>query len=170
MKKLFFLIGSSGAGKTTAAESIKAMNLPGLVVCSSDSLPVPSVEDMIREFGSQDAWQMDSNYRWVKKIKDEYLETNDVLFDTQSRPAFIEEACVKNDISLYTIVLFDCSDEERKRRLIHERNQPDLANQQMMDWAKYLRERCVGENCVVLDNTLLVAKQSLDRLLEILGR
>ena len=170
MKKLFFLIGSSGAGKTTAAESIKALNLPNFVVCSSDSLPVPSIEEMVQKWGSQDEWQKVSNISWIKKIKEEYLETNDVLLDTQSRPAFIDEACLKNGISDYQVILFDCSDEERKRRLIEERHQPELANTQMMDWAKYLRDRCVGKNHTIIDNTNLAAKQSLERLLEIIKR
>ena len=168
MKKLFFLIGASGAGKTTAAESFKALNLSDFVVCSSDSLSVPSVEDMIKECGSQDEWQKASNIRWVKKIKEEYLEDKNVLLDTQSRPAFIDEACLKNGVSDYTVILFDCSDEERKRRLIEERNQPDLANPQMMDWAKYLRDRCVGKNYAVLDNTHITSKQGFERLLKII--
>jgi dephospho-CoA kinase len=168
MKKLFFLIGASGAGKTTAAQSFEALNLFDFVVCSSDSLPVPSTDEMIKQYGSQEEWQRASNIRWVKKIKEEYLENKNVLLDTQSRPSFIDEACLKNGISDYKVILFDCSDEERKRRLVYERNQPDLANEQMMNWANYLRERCVGENYTVLDNSVFTPQQSFDKLVEIL--
>ena len=170
MKKLFFLIGSSGSGKTTAANSIEKMNLSNFVVQYSDSIKVPSTADMIKEYGSQEEWQRHNTIRWVKKIKEELLVKNDVLLDIQSRPAFIDEACEKNNIDSYTIVLFDCSNEERKRRLIIERKQPELATDQMMDWARYLRERCVGKNHIILDNTTYTPKQSLERLLEIMGR
>lgn len=170
MKKLFFLIGSSGAGKTTAAKSIEAMNLKDFVMYYSDSMPVPPLEEMMKEYGGQEEWQRGSTNRWVKKIKEEYLNDKDVLFDTQSRPSFIDEACEKNGITNYEIILFDCSDEERKRRLVKERNQPELANEQMMNWAKYLRERCIGRNHKIVDNTDWEPKQTLGRLLKIMGR
>lgn len=169
MKKLFFLIGSSGAGKTTAAKSIQAMNLKNFVMCYSDSLPVPPVEDMIKEFGSQEEWQRANTIKWVEKIKREYLSENDVLFDTQSRPAFIEEACAKNNIDSYKIVLFDCTDDERKKRLI-SRGQPELAHPDMMNWAKYLRDRCIGDKCVIVDNTNYEPIQGLNELLAIMDR
>lgn len=170
MKKLFFLIGSSGSGKTTAAKSIEAMRLNNLSVCYSDSIRVPSVEDMIKEYGNQEEWQKMNTTRWVKKIKEESLEDNDVLFDVQSRPSFIDEACANIGVMDYKIILFDCSDEERKRRLIKERNQPELANDQMMNWAKYLRERCIGKNHIIIDNTTLTPDESLKKLLGIIGK
>lgn len=170
MKKLFFLIGSSGAGKTTVAKSIEAMNLANLVVCYSDSIRVPPIENMIKEYGSQEEWQRINTDQWVKKIKEKYLNNKDVLFDTQSRPSFIDEACQNSVITAYEIILLDCSDDERKRRLVKERNQPELSTDQMMDWAKYLRERCVGKNQTILNNTNYTQKQSLERLLEIMGR
>ena len=169
MKKFFFLIGSSGSGKTTVAKSIEAMNLPDFVMHYSDSEPAPSVEEMIKEYGSTDEWQKACTNRWVKRIRNEYLTDKDVLFDTQSRPSFIDEACESNGILNYEIILLDCSDEERKKRLI-SRNQPELANQQMMDWAKYLRERCVGKNHIIVDNTDFTPKQTLRKMLDILGR
>lgn len=170
MKKLFFLIGSSGSGKTTAAKSVEEMSLPGLAVCYSDSIKVPSTEEMIKEFGSQEEWQRQNTNTWVKKIKDTYLDNSNVIFDVQSRPSFIDEACANNGVTSYKIILFDCSDEERRRRLVGGRNQPELANEQMMDWARYLREWCVGENCVVIDNTSHIPEQSLRALLGFIGR
>lgn len=170
MKKLFFLIGSSGSGKTTATKAIEAMNMADLQVCYSDSIKVPSTEEMIKQHGSQEEWQRQNTIWWVAKIKKEYLPNKDVLFDIQSRPSFIDEACIQNDIKSYGVILFDCSDEERKRRLIVERKQPELANDQMMDWARYLRERCVGSNHTILDNTNILPEQGLKRLLEIMGK
>ncbi len=170
MKKLFFLIGSSGSGKTTAAKTIEGMNLSDLVVRYSDSIKVPSTEEMIEKHGSQEEWQRQNTIMWVKKIKESHLDKEDVLFDIQSRPAFIDEACTKNAISTYEVILFDCSDDERKHRLINERKQPELANNQMMDWARYLRERCIGKNHTILDNTNYTPEESLKKLMEIMER
>jgi dephospho-CoA kinase len=166
MKKLFFLIGSSGSGKTTAAELFRSMETPGIIMCASDSVGVPSKEEMIKEFGSQSEWQRNNTLKWVKKIKDEYLEKYNVLFDTQSRPSFIQEACKESNVQDYSIILIDCSDEERTRRLI-ERNSPHLVNFQMMDWARYLRENCIGENCQIIDNTNLSKEETVEKLLGI---
>ncbi len=168
MNKLFFLIGSSGSGKTTASELFRDMKVPGVIMCASDSVGVPSKEEMIKEFGSQSEWQRNNTLKWVKKIKEEYLETNNVLFDTQSRPSFIEEACKENNIQDYLIILFDCSDEERKRRLI-ERNSPHLVTFQMMDWARYLRENCVDKNCFIVDTTNLTKEECMAKLIEIIS-
>jgi adenylate kinase family enzyme len=170
MHKIFFLIGSSGSGKTTIAKAVENMNVDGLIICRSDSVKVPSTEEMVKEYGSTDEWQRTNTIKWVKKIKEEYLESSNVLFDIQSRPSFIQEACQKNGVVLYEIILLDCSDEERKRRLIQERNQPDLATDRMMDWARYLREACVGRSCHVVDNTNLTVSQSVTKLLEIINK
>ncbi|HEU5114906.1 MAG TPA: hypothetical protein VFT82_04030, partial [Candidatus Paceibacterota bacterium] len=118
MRKLFFLIGSSGSGKTTAARAVEKMEFLDLVVCYSDSMPVPSTEEMVKKFGSQEEWQRQNTIAWVKKIREEYLAEKDVLFDIQSRPLFIDEACGACGIRDYEVILFDCSDEERRRRLV----------------------------------------------------
>ncbi len=170
MKKLFFLIGSSGSGKTTVAELIEAMKPPELVICRSDSVHVPSSEDMIKEYGSTSEWQRANTIKWVKDINQKYLNENNVLFDIQSRPAFINEACENNDVKYYKIILLDCSNEERKRRLIEERKSPELATERMMDWARYLRENCLGDNCEIIDNTNLTPTQNVDKVLEIINR
>lgn len=169
MHKIFFLIGSSGAGKTTVAELIKEKNLPNFIVCRSDSVKVPSSKEMIKNYGSTEEWQKFNTIQWVKEIKEKYLENNNVLLDIQSRPSFIDEACKNNNIELYKTILFDCSDEERKRRLIKERNQPHLANDQMMDWARYLREKCIQDNCYIIDNTNITPTENLSKLLEIIN-
>jgi len=168
MNKLVFLIGSSGSGKTTVAKSIENKKISNLVVLYSDNGSVPSIETMVKEYGSTEEWQRLNTAKWVKEIKDTYLENNNVLFDIQSRPSFIDEVCKSNNISNYKIVLFDCTDEERKRRLVEARNQPELATDRMMDWARYLREKCIGENCQIIDNTNMTVEENINRLLGII--
>jgi dephospho-CoA kinase len=167
--RIFFLIGSSGSGKTTAARGVEKMQLPNLAVRYSDSLPVPSVEEMVREYGSQEEWQRANTVLWVGKIKAEVPEESDVILDMQTRPLFIKEACTMNSISTYQVILFDCSDEERKKRLV-ERGQPELATFDMMNWAKYLKERSLEKGYPIIDNTFLAPAESLGKLMELIGR
>src|SRR6185369_13973279 len=122
--------------------------------------PVPPVDEMIREYGSQEEWQRAHTISWVGQMKERFLPDNDILFDMQTRPLFIEEACKKSGISSYEIILFDCSDEERKRRLI-VRGQPELAHADMMNWAKHLREKCIEGGHPIIENSGLTPAQSL---------
>ena len=69
IKRLFFIIGSSGSGKTTAVDAIDSMKMANLIVCHSDSEKVPSVEEMIRDHGSTDEWQKKYYHEMCKKNK-----------------------------------------------------------------------------------------------------
>lgn len=151
MNKLYFLIGASGAGKTTAVKELEKQR-PDIKFCYSDSIGVPSFDDMVKTHGTIENWQKSKTIEWVKIIKRDFLSHNPVLLEGQSRPEFINAACLENGISDYSIILFDCSDEVRIDRL-NLRNQPDLANQNMMDWARYLRNEANKYNNVIIDTS-----------------
>lgn len=169
MKKLFFVIGASGAGKTTAVKHIEAdKNLKGFVFCYFDSIGVPPEKEMIEKYGSGEGWQKASTERWIKKAKEEYLEKSNVILDAQTRPSFIEEACKKNGITNYEVILLDCTDDERTSRLI-KRNHRELANEQMMNWAKYLRTESKKLGYRIIDNTDLTEAESKNQLIALLG-
>lgn len=167
MNKLFFIIGASGAGKTTSVKALETRKLPQYKFLYFDSIGVPSFEEMQTKFGGPEEWQKIKTTEWVKKIKEEFLSHTHVVFDGQTRPSFIEEACVKNEIHFYEVILIDCSDEERKKRLI-ERGQIELADQNMMNWAQYLREESKQRNYRILDNTQLTPAETLRKLLELI--
>ena len=160
MNKLFFLIGASGSGKTTAVKSLEKKSMSNLQICYFDSIGVPSTEEMIKEYGSQDEWQRAKTIEWAQKIRSDYLPTKNVILDVQTRPAFIEEACKKSNIDSYKIILFDCRDNIRKKRLI-ARGHRNLANDSMMNWAKYLKKECTLRNCKIIDTSNLSIAQSV---------
>ena len=76
-----------------------------------------------------------------------------VLFEGQARIAFLHEGIAAADIGAHGIVLVDCDDATRARRLAAERRQPELANPTMMAWAKYLREEARRAGQEVLDTS-----------------
>jgi adenylate kinase family enzyme len=162
MNTLFFLIGASGAGKTTAAKKLEESKISGLSFHYFDSIGVPSVEVMVKEYGSADEWQRSKTIEWAQKVKNDLTSTS-VVLDAQTRPSFLEEACQKADIKNYAIILFDCSDTIRKDRLT-KRNQPELANEQMMSWATYLRAECKQRECIVVDTSHLSVKEMTNEL------
>lgn len=164
MNKIYFIIGASGAGKTTALKNIEKENPNDFDYCYFDSIGVPSNEEMIEKFGSGDNWQKINTNFWVQKMK---KSTKPAILDGQTRPSFIEEACNANNVTSYEVILFDCSNEVRKQRLV-ERGHPELANEQMMNWAKYLRNESLPRGYKIIDNTNLTQKESKEILFNLL--
>ncbi len=168
VKTLYFIIGSSGSGKTTAVKNLQKEGLVDAEFFFFDSVGVPSHEEMVAKFGGGEGWQKWGTSHWVKKAK-ELLANRVVILDGQTRPSFIEEACKDEEIDDYKIILIDCSDEERTKRLI-ERGQPELVNDTLPTWSKYLRNECEKRNCARIDNTDFTQEQTKEALKKLLGR
>jgi ribose 1,5-bisphosphokinase PhnN len=162
MGKLFFVIGASGAGKTSALKQIENMHLPNLKIFYFDSIGVPSFQEMEKECGSTDEWQRIMTTQWIRRMKDEE-QKDTVILDAQTRPSFIIDACKSEKVEFFEIILFDCSDEVRRKRL-EARGQPELADDRMMSWARYLREACRGGICNIIDNSNKTVEESVTSL------
>jgi len=162
MHRIFFIIGASGAGKTAAIRELKKSKLPRLKIFYFDRIGVPSSEEMTRLWGSGEAWQRAMTNRWVEKMREE-LRRADIILDGQTRPSFIVEACRRHNIDRFEIILLDCSDDIRKARLI-ERGHADLANEQMMDWARYLRDETQRVGGRTVNNDNLSIQETADAL------
>jgi dephospho-CoA kinase len=164
LKKLFFLIGASGSGKTTATKELEKKGLESFAILYFDSIGVPSIEEMEAKYGTPEEWQKVKTIEWVQIIQRDFLPTTHVLFDGQIRPSFIENACYENRIGEFEVLLLDCSDEERKRRLI-ARGHTSLADENMMNWAKYLRKECRDRGYPIIDNTHMRIEETTSQLL-----
>ncbi|MDB6081602.1 MAG: hypothetical protein JWO53_874 [Chlamydiia bacterium] len=124
------MIGASGSGKTTVLQVLERTSPPECKIVYFDSIGVPTLEEMKASYGSPEEWQRIKTSEWTKKIKESFLSEFNVIIDVQTRPEFIEKACLENNIASYKVVLFDCSDVERARRLF-ARRQPELVNNEM---------------------------------------
>lgn len=158
MNKLYFLIGASGVGKTTAASFLENTRKDIKFVYPDKESRIPSKEEMIKLFGSVENWQKHKTVERVKRIKDEFLNDQPVLIDTQSRFEFINNACKENRVDSFQVILFDCEDSTRNNRLI-KRGQAHLINQDMDNWAKFLREDCNKNNCTIINTTNLTVAE-----------
>jgi dephospho-CoA kinase len=163
MKKLFFLIGASGSGKTTATKELERRGISRFKILYFDSIGVPSIEEMEEKYDGPEEWQKIKTIEWVQIIKRDFLPNIHVLFDGQTRPSFIENACHENGIKEFEVILFDCSDDERKRRLV-TRDQANLADENMMNWAKFLRKECQNRGCLIIDNTTMQIEETASQL------
>ena len=165
MNKTFFVIGASGSGKTTVIKALDKAGLPNFKTVYFDSIGVPSLEEMNVKYNGPEEWQRIKTAEWVKIIKETFILDTNVILDGQTRPIFIEEACIENDIIAYEVILFDCSDEERTKRLV-SRGHPELANEQMMNWARYLRQESQKRAYQIIDNTDLTFEETLSQFLD----
>lgn len=157
--KIYFVIGASGSGKTTSLSLLEKALPYACILLHFDSIGIPPFEQMIRDYGSVEEWQRIKTIEWVKKISEEHLFSSNVIFDAQIRPSFIKEACDLCGVG-YEVVLFDCSDGERKKRLIL-RGHPELADENMMAWAAYLRKECQKHHHKIIDNSDINIDQTL---------
>jgi hypothetical protein len=150
---LVVLTGASGSGKTTLAQAIAMRRGDEIDVHFFDSIGVPSAEQMIAEYGSGEGWQRAKTIEWMHRLAPPVQAGRNVLFDGQTRFAFLNEAIAAAGIVDFSLILGDCDDATRMRRLIVERRQPKLANPTMLSWAKFLRDEAERGGHEILDTS-----------------
>jgi len=167
---LVILTGASGAGKTTIAEAIERLHGQEIDVFYKDRIGVPPVQDMIDKFGSVEGWQRAATFEWMGRLSPLVEQGRSVLFEGQSRFAFLVEAAERAGIIPYACILIDCDDETRTRRLSIDRGQPELANPDMMNWANFLRNEASANGCEILDTSNRTLEQGVELVLRVLRR
>ncbi|MBY2947022.1 AAA family ATPase [Rhizobium leguminosarum] len=165
---LVILTGASGAGKTTIAEAIERLHGKKIDVFYKDRIGVPPVEEMIDKFGSVEGWQRAATFECMARLSPLVTQGRSVLFEGQSRFAFLVEAAERAGIMPYACMLIDCDDETRTRRLSSDRGQPELANADMMNWASFLRNEASEYGCEILDTSNLTLEQGVEPVLRVL--
>lgn len=163
---VIFLSGASGAGKTTLIKALskKYEGAPNVSFLFFDSIGVPSLEEMIERHGSSKKWQEDMTYEWVRRIAENHADKEVVFIEGQTELTFVKDAFKKYNIESYTIMLIHAKSDERHRRLISERNQADLVNNDMDNWANYLLNQATDLEY----NVINTSEQSFDSSIEIL--
>jgi dephospho-CoA kinase len=159
---LIVLTGASGSGKTTLGRAIAARRAGEIAVHFFDSVGVPSVEQMIAEYGSGEGWQRAKTVEWMHRLAPSVRSGRNVLLEGQARIAFLNEAVAAAGLVQYRIILIDCDDATRTHRLVAERGQPELANPTMLDWASFLRDEAERGGHEILDTSA----KSLDMCIE----
>jgi hypothetical protein len=164
MTRLIVLTGASGSGKTAIADEIETRR-PGLAeVLRFDRIGVPSPEAMVKGWGSGEAWQRATTLTWIARIAALRSSKRPVLFEGQMRLAFVQEGLKSAGIADSRLILLDCDDETRMHRLIAHRNQPELANPTMMNWAASLRREAQAGGYEVLNTSKLSLERAVDHV------
>jgi thiamine kinase-like enzyme/adenylate kinase family enzyme len=157
---IIFISGVSGAGKTTLLKKLCNQAPKSTECLHFDSIGVPSVEDMIKQYGSPSEWQRAMTNLWVDKLLTEYKDKKLIFLEGQVNLMFFEEACKKHNFTNYKTILIHCDDAIRHERLRANRNQPELINQDMDNWARFLKNQALEMNIPILDS----GKMNIDEM------
>ena len=159
------LIGASGSGKTTIARAIEQRYAGEVEVFYFDRIGVPSEERMIAEYGSGEGWQRAKTLEWMARLAPLSRSRRRLLFEGQTRLSLLAEAAAAAGGPAYRPILVDCDDDTRSRRLELERQQPQLANEHMMNWARYLRREAGKYGCEILDTSKLPLERCISHVM-----
>jgi AAA domain len=157
--------GASGVGKTAAVRALEARDVAGVRCYYFDSIGVPSIDDMWRDFGGPERWQALTTGRWVNRFAANADGAGVCVLDGQTRPTFVHSAAEAAGIRVARVLLLDCAPDVRHARLVTQRNQPELSNAQMDCWAAYLRGQADALNVPVIDTTDMGIDTAVDALL-----
>jgi dephospho-CoA kinase len=149
---IVILTGASGAGKTAVATRVAIDDR--IRVHHFDTIGVPSHQEMVRECGSLEAWQLTATRTWMRRLALESEQHPHLLLEGQMRQSFIASAASVK----YRTVLIDCDNATRAKRLT-ERGQGGLANDATMKWASWLRAEAHDLGTEILDTTNLTVDE-----------
>jgi dephospho-CoA kinase len=160
---ILVVTGASGAGKTAAVKRLDARGRPGIQCYFFDSIGVPSSDEMTRDFGGPEGWQLDATRRWLERLTTETEDRVVSVLDGQTRPSFVL-AILKGIAAPPTrAVLLDCTPAVRLHRLTR-RGQTQLASERMEAWASYLRDEAQALDVPIIDTSALSIDDVADAL------
>ena len=167
-KLIYFITGVSGVGKTTLVSQLetKYQNKPWAFL-HFDKIGIPTVEEMVRDFGSGAKWQEAKTYEWIEKLIQ--TDREKVFFEGQVNLQFIRNGFSRHRFTRYRTVLLDCSEEVMRKRLVMDRSQPELFTPEMLNWLKFLRDQAREFNATIIDTSNLSKEELLQKFEKKIG-
>jgi broad-specificity NMP kinase len=157
---LLCITGASGAGKTTAVAALRGhIDRRVLPTLELDMLGVPSVEEMHAAWESPRGWQKAMTWHWVHTARHVYRTHPLVVLEGNFDPQYAIAACSAHRVRS-AVVLLHADDNVRTERLA-QRGQPELATDDMRQWASYLHEHTQQLGGAVID-----ACDSVDQVID----
>jgi hypothetical protein len=149
---VLFLVGASGSGKTAVLRHLRSLPDFPATCYFFDDVGVPS-QDELRALEAQAiSWQANATRAWIEKL----AAASDTLavLEGQTTPSCIADEVERVRIARWLTVLLDCDSATRQRRLTL-RDQPELANPRMNNWAAYLRGQADALRLPIIDTSSL---------------
>ena len=159
------MTGASGAGKTTIARRMRIAH-PEVAVFLDEELERPP-EDFMASIGPTEGaggpFQRGFALYSIPKLAATRSQGQPVLLDCQCRIAFLQEALSSGRITDARIILVECPDLTREERL-RGRGSPELVNEQMRGWSRYLHQEAVEAGLEILNTAVTPQEESVKRI------
>jgi dephospho-CoA kinase len=150
---ILFVVGASGAGKTTAVRALESRGVSGTRCYYFDDIGIPTDSEVERDHGNWERWQSDATRRWIERLVANSDGAEVAVIEGQTRPMFVQAAFTLAGVATTSrIVLLNCQTNARKVRL-EGRGHGDLANAQMESWSAYLFGQAEALMLPVLDTS-----------------
>ena len=163
---IVFITGASGIGKSHLVDSMEEVfSHERLQYIRFDRIGVPSEDEMTRLYGSGTEWQRASTIEWVRRFVEEYANKSLIVFEGQYNLDFAREACNIFNIDNFRFVVLTVSDAVMAQRLTEFRKQPELVNDDMRNWSRFLREQGESQNALIIDTSEGTTSQAIDSIL-----
>ncbi|WCR53020.1 MAG: hypothetical protein PG981_000042 [Wolbachia endosymbiont of Ctenocephalides orientis wCori] len=101
---------------------------------------------------------------WVKKLS-KITDKKLIVLEGQFNPNFIIKPLKKLNVENYLIICLHADKDLREHGLINLRNQPELANVDMNNWAEFLKRKTVEVGGIVLQS--LNIEETIERISQI---
>lgn len=150
---IILITGASGTGKTTIVKALKdSLGAEHTSVFFFDDIGIPSIDEMIKGHGSPEKWQQWATHNWIDRLHNEYNKKV-LILEGSFYPEFALQKMQELRINNYMIICLSTERSVREKRLIEERCQPGLANQDMENYAMALSEKTLAAKGIVIDST-----------------
>lgn len=152
-KIIYFITGASGVGKTTLVSELKKKyGSRPWGFFHFDSIGVPMVAEMQKEFGSPVHWQEAKAHEWIEKLVHNFVDEK-IFLEGQVNLEFIRSGFQKHNFKTYKIILLHCNEKEMADRLVVKRRQPELFNSEMRTWLKFLKTQAERLDAIIIDTS-----------------
>ena len=158
------ITGASGVGKTSITKALaqQLSDQENIRFFYFDDIGMPDwskVEDTKK-------WQRETTIEWIDRlVKVARNENVHIVFEGSTEAKFFVQGFEKNNFSDYKVLLFDCDPQTMKGRL-HERGQPELYTNDMVNWLNYLRNEAISSNVEIIKTDNLSKQEVGQRILE----
>ncbi len=150
-KLILLITGTSGCGKTTVAHALKnGLPEPSTSIHFFDDIGIPKFEEMMEKHGNPLQWQEWATHTWIDKLS-QIAHKQLIILEGSFYPEFAVNKLESLGIENYLIVCLYVDKWIREQRLINERHQPELASQEMENYAQALTMQTEKLGGVVID-------------------
>lgn len=164
---LILITGASGVGKTTILDALYEQHSNMMNIYHFDDIGIPGHDQMIAEYGSVENWQQIMTHQWIHQLTDKPL-TKLTIFEGSFNPRFAYEILESKGIQWKLICLHTIRS-IREKRLIEERQQPELATPDMDNYAQLLKDETSKLGGVIIDTGDFTIRECVNKIMEYIG-